>query len=114
MSSCYPQQFEECPVCYAKLKVETGFLDEGTLCENFETCPNKCYSYEYAYGYTTVYVNVRGHHLMFGWGYSDERQVMQSESSAIDTACEAARRAQLEDYWNLVHGRTGQDHTVLG
>jgi hypothetical protein len=40
---------------------------------------------------------VRGHALQFGWGYSDDRQVMTAETDAIDTACEAARRALIED-----------------
>jgi hypothetical protein len=103
----YPRQTDECPVCYAKMKVSTYTLDwMGPISEHYELCPNKCYSYEYSYGYTSVFVNVRGHALQFGWGYSDDRETLRAESDAIDVACEAARRAQLEDYWSLVHGRT--------
>jgi hypothetical protein len=104
--SSYPQQSEECPVCFAKMKVETSCLDwYGPIMEHYETCPNKCYLYEFAYGSTRVYVYVRGHAIEFGWSYSDDPQTLRAESDAIDVACEAARRAQLEDYWKLVHGR---------
>jgi hypothetical protein len=51
-------------------------------------------------------VNVNNHTLVFGWSYSDEDIVFRSEGDAITIACEAARRCQLEDYWNLVHGRS--------
>ena len=104
----YPQQAEECPVCYTKLKVETAAIDWGTICEHYETCPNGCYSYEFAYGYTTVFVNIRKHHLQFGWGYSDDKNDVLVETDAIDTACEAARRAQLEDYWSISHQHEGK------
>jgi hypothetical protein len=104
--SDYPRQTDECPVCYSKMKVETGTLDEGTICEHYEICPNKCYAYEFAYGSTAVFVGIRDHHMQFGWNYSDDPQTLRAESNAIDVACEAARRAQLEDYWSLIHGRT--------
>ena len=96
--SNYPRQTEECPVCYAKMKVEISAIDwMGPICEHYETCPNGCYAYEFAYGSTNVYVTVRDHHIMFGWHYSDDQQALRAESDAIDVACEAARRALLED-----------------
>ena len=105
----FPRKSEECPVCFASCKEIVGYIDDyyGPMCENYITCPNGCYAYEYAYGSTRVYVMVRNHHIEFGWHYTDEPKTMRYESEAIDLVCEAARRAQLEDYWNLVHGQSG-------
>lgn len=112
--SSYPQQADECPVCYAPLKVQIETIDwMGPICEHYEICPNGCYTYEFAYGYTNVFVTVREHHLQFGWGYSDKREDTKAETDAIDVACEAARRAQLEDYWNL-RGINNQNENQAG
>ena len=97
---------DECPICYATVKEETALIDYayGPICEHYVVCPNKCYDYEYAYGTTVVYVTIRGHVLMFGWSYSDDTS--RAEWDAIELACKAAQKAQLEDYWVLVkqHG----------
>jgi hypothetical protein len=81
--------------------VEISTIDWGAICEHYETCPNKCYAYEFAYGYTTVFVSIREHHLQFGWVYNDDKETIQAEADAINIICEAARRAQLEDYWSI-------------
>lgn len=101
----YPRQNEECPVCFAKCKEDFAYIDQyyGPISEHYITCPNKCFSYEYAYGSTIVYVSIRDHHVMFGWHYTDDPQTIRNEGEAIDLMCEAARRAQLEDYWRIIH-----------
>jgi hypothetical protein len=118
MSSLYPRQSNECPICFAPMKEYTDVIDVyngmGPVCEHYQDCPNKCYSYEYAYGGTRVSVTIRSQHIEFGWHYSDTDQTVRAETDAIDLVCEAARRAQLEDYWNLVHGHAEQHHPVLG
>jgi hypothetical protein len=87
----------------------------GPTCEHYQTCPNKCYAYEYAYGYTTVHVFIRGHDIQFGWTYHDIAGTVRDESEAIDVVCGAARLAQLEDYGTLGHGRHPEQHNpVLG
>lgn len=89
---------EDCPICNKELKQETMTIDWlGPIAEHYAICPNKCYSYEYAYGYTTIQVTIRGHNIMFGWSYSDDKTTMKAESDAIDTTLEAARLAQAED-----------------
>src|SRR5271168_1258990 len=88
---------EDCPVCSTELREQHATLDEGTISEHYAVCPKGCYSYEYSYGYTTVQVTIRGHNLMFGWSYSDDKQTTRAESDAINTALEAARHAQVED-----------------
>jgi hypothetical protein len=93
-------RFDLCPVCYAPMKEDIAYVDYGgPVCEHFINCPNKCYSYEYCYGSTMIYVNIRGHHLMFGWYYTehDKPQGVKAEQEAVDLACQAARHALLED-----------------
>jgi len=95
---------ELCPVCYAVCKEDIAQVDyTGPVCEHFVLCPNKCYDYSYAYGTTVVNIMIRGHVLTFGWSYTDEDH--RPEMDACHFACQAAQKAQLEDYWNLVHGR---------
>jgi hypothetical protein len=89
---------EDCPVCSSQMTEHIDTIDwGGPICEHVATCPNGCYSYEFSYGYTTVFVNVRGHRLQFGWGYSDDKELLRAETDAIDTVCAAARAARLED-----------------
>lgn len=96
---------DECPVCYTPLRVEISTIDWiGPIAERYETCPNKCYVYEFAYGSTLVYVNIRGHVMQFSWHYSDNAETIRMESDAIALACGAAQRAQLEDYWKTLNG----------
>ena len=104
---------ELCPVCYAPMKEDIAYVDYGgPVCENFLNCPNKCYSYEYAYGSTLIYVIIRGHALMFGWYYTDHDKPFgtKGERDAIDIAIKAAQMAQLEDYWVLVNDGKDQTH----
>lgn len=83
---------EECPVCGREMTVETETIDwGGPICEQYSACPGGCYTYEFSYGYTTVYVSVAGHRLRFGWGYSDGKDAVRAETDAVETACEAAR-----------------------
>ena len=84
--------YEECPVCNTEMKEYTETIDwMGPIAEHYATCPNKCYSYEYAYGYTTVQVDLSGHNLMFGWSYSDDRETVKAETDSIDVVCALAR-----------------------
>lgn len=39
-----------CPICDSPLTEDKSYLDEGTLCECYDGCPNGCYYYEFAYG----------------------------------------------------------------
>jgi hypothetical protein len=91
------------------MKVETACIDVyqgmGPECERYETCANGCYEYEYHYGTSRVHVRIRGHVFEFGWSYSDDDSLFRTEGDAVNIICKAAQRAQLEDYWNLVHGR---------
>jgi hypothetical protein len=94
----------ECPVCYTEMKEQIETIDwGGPICEHYENCPNDCYLYEFSYGYTTVFVNIRDHHLQFGWGYNDDRGTLYAEQDAINVVIAAAQRAQLEDYWKIVN-----------
>lgn len=95
-------QPEPCPVCYADMLCQRDYMDGWALEEAFETCPNGCWHYQYAYGSSEIYVTIRGHLISYGWGYSD---IGQETRDTIDTLIHAAQKAQLEDYWNLVHGR---------
>ena len=89
---------EDCPICGKELQVSTMTIDwMGPIAEHYAICPNKDYSYEYAYGYTTVQITIRGHNLMFGWSYSDDKKTLKAETDAIDAVLEAARHAQAED-----------------
>ena len=82
---------EECPVCSAPMRVYTETIDwSGPICEQGEICPNGCYSYEFAYGYTSVHVA----DAQFGWSYTDDRQVVKAQTDAIDAAIEAVRLAR--------------------
>jgi hypothetical protein len=105
--------FDECPVCHETLTIDTEVIDVyegmGPECMRLEMCPNKCYVYEFNYGYTHVSITLRGHHVDFGWTYRDDWKVVQDISKAIDVVCKAAQRCQLEDFWNLVHGRSTTD-----
>lgn len=107
-----------CPVCAAEMTEYHDVIDVyngmGPTSEHYLTCPKKCYAYEYAYGNTSVHVFVRGHDIQFGWTYHDNSQTIKDEAEAIDVACDAARRAQTEDYGNLGHGHAEQHHPVLG
>ena|SRR5271157_2780492 len=97
---------ELCPVCYAVCKEDIALIDyTGPVCEHFVVCPNKCYDYGYAYGTTVVTVLIRGHAIVFGWSYSDEYDNHLAEMDALTLVVKCAQMAQLEDYWNLVHGR---------
>jgi hypothetical protein len=101
--------YDECPVCYAPLKVQTSTVDwGGPIAEQYETCPNKCYIYEFAYGSTLIYVNIRGHAMQFSYHYSDEAETIRLETVAVNLACEAARRTQLEDYWKATTEKVNQ------
>src|SRR5271168_1131813 len=91
-SKSKPQRYEECPVCSAEMTEYIDHIDwMGPIAEHYAVCPNKCYSYEYAYGYTTVQIDLAGHNLMFGWSYSDDHQDVQAETEAIDVVCALAR-----------------------
>jgi hypothetical protein len=82
---------DECPVCGTTTKEQIDTIDwGGPICEHYVTCPNGCYSYEYAYGCTSIYVG----DLRFGWSYSDDKQVVKAETDAMDAAIEAARENQ--------------------
>lgn len=98
---------ELCPVCYTPMEVHIDVIDVyqgmGPESEHFSLCPNKCYDYQYAYGTTVVSVLIRGHLVTFGWSYSEEDT--KPERDGLDLAIKAAQMAQLEDYWNIVHGR---------
>ena len=55
----------KCPVCGKDLA--GVYLDsiEGVVCEQGYRCPDGCYSYEYAYGNTTVVIDdeeIHGHY----------------------------------------------------
>jgi hypothetical protein len=77
----------------------TDYIDYwgGPLCEHHLMCPNKCYSYEYAYGYTTVQVTVNGQNIMFGWCYSDDKEIVKAETDSVDVVCALARSIRDAD-----------------
>lgn len=82
---------DECPICDTQMKVYIDKIDwGGPICENYETCPNGCYAYEYAYGYTTVHVGDK----QFGWTYSTDKEAVHAEQAAVEAAIEAARENQ--------------------
>jgi len=103
---------EECPVCFAVCREDIGLIDyTGPICEHFVVCPNNCYDYGYAYGTTVVTVMIRGQAIVIGWSYSDEDDNKLAEMDALGLVVKCAQKAQLEDYWNLVHGR---DSAIIG
>jgi hypothetical protein len=56
---------QKCPVCGKDLKETYRDCIEGALCELTEECPDGCYSYDFAYGGTTVVIDgeeVYGHY----------------------------------------------------
>jgi hypothetical protein len=82
---------EECPVCSAQTREQIDTIDwGGPICEHYVTCPNKCYSYEFAYGYTTILVGDK----QFGWTYSTDKETLRAEQAAMDAAIETARENQ--------------------
>ena len=89
---------EKCPVCAAEMSEHHDVIDvyegQGPTSEHYLDCPNKCYSYNYAYGYTTVYVNIEGHHIQFGWSYHDTFQTVKDEGDAIQIVCEVAKHGR--------------------
>jgi hypothetical protein len=79
---------DECPVCRSPIKEQIDTIDwGGPICEHYAICPNGCYSYEFAYGDTTIYIG----ELRFGWSYSDDKQVIKTQTDAVEAAIEAAR-----------------------
>jgi len=80
-----------CPICSAELTEYIDYIDVyngmGPICEHYQTCPNKCYSYEFAYGNTTVLVK----EAQFGWTYETDNVTRDSVIAAMDAAIEAAR-----------------------
>ena len=80
-----------CPICSTEMKEYIDYIDVyngmGPICEHYATCPNKCYSYEFAYGYTTVCVG----EAQFGWAYDTDKETMEADQAAADAAIEAAR-----------------------
>jgi hypothetical protein len=84
---------EDCPICSTPLKEYIDTIDwGGPIAEHYAACPNKCYSYEYAYGYTTVLVGDK----QFGWTYSTDKETLQAEQAAVDAAIETARENQTQ------------------
>jgi hypothetical protein len=82
---------DECPVCRAPFKEYMDTVDwGGPIAEHYQICPNGCYSYEFAYGYTTVLV--KG--AQFGWTYETDAAARQAEIAAMEVAIEAARENQ--------------------
>jgi hypothetical protein len=102
---------EHCPVCYADMTCQRDYMDGWALEEATEECPNGCWFYHYAYGVSEMYVTIRGHHISYGWGYGEDGQETRD---TIHMLIQAAQRAQLEDYWNLVHGRSDQQSSSTG
>lgn len=49
----------KCPVCDRPMTVTRSLLDEGTVAESAEECPNGCYTYDYSYGSTVIRVGRR-------------------------------------------------------
>lgn len=87
-----------CPVCYQPITdIHLDVMEGYSPCEHYETCSNGCYAFEFAYGSTRVYVTIRGHHIEFGWHYTDIPGTTADISDAIHLTVEAARRALLED-----------------
>ena len=92
---------DQCPVCATQMTEYHDMIDVyngmGPTSEHYLNCPNECYSFEYAFGHTVVYVNLAGHRVAFGWSYDTDPQTVKDESAAIDIACEAARIIYRED-----------------
>ena len=89
---------ERCPICNAEMTEYIDYIDwMGPIAEHYAACPNKCYACEYAYGYTTIQVDLGGHNIMFGWSYSEGRDAVQAETDAIDVVCALARSIKQQD-----------------
>jgi len=86
------------------MEVSQSVMDGWCVEEHYESCPNKCYVSEYAYGASRVFINIRGHEVRFEWSYHDDIHPLRD---AMDVTLKAAQRAQLEDYWSLIHGNSG-------
>lgn len=75
---------ELCPICSAVMPEYTDFIDfgvgSGPISEHYVSCPNKCYAYEYAYGYTTIHVKDQE----FGWSYQTDVDTRNTEIAAMD------------------------------
>lgn len=90
-----------CPICSTKMTEYHDMIDvyngQGPTSEHYLNCPNKCYSYEYAYGGTNIHVMIRGQHILFGYSYSDDPATVRAEGDAVNIAIEAAKSALIED-----------------
>lgn len=81
-----------CPVCDAPMKQTYKDTMDGWLtCEEHEECSADAnhYSYEFSYGYTTVYVG--DNHEEFGMVYSDTAELRTKFESDIKSAVERAK-----------------------
>jgi len=96
----------ECPVCYTICKTSQSVMDGWCIEEHYEDCPNGCYGYEYAYGVHKTHFTIRGQHIEIGGHWQDSPADCRANSDAFGLIVKAAQRAQLEDYWKLVHGAT--------
>jgi hypothetical protein len=56
---------DKCPICDAECTRNTYAESVGVVEENID-CPNKCYSYHYAYGSTEIFIG----DFMTGWHYT--------------------------------------------
>jgi hypothetical protein len=88
----------ECPVCYSETKYTTEY-ENYYLSEESDECPRGCYSYEYSYGSSAIFIPIRGHVISFYWSYNDTGQ--RDRHDAINTVVLAARKALIEDLLKL-------------
>ncbi len=99
MSGLYGRQYDyPCPVCHASMTTYSDHLDNlGPLLESGETCPFGCYVHTYAYGYTEVMVNIRGHKINVGFNYMDAHEDVLAVQETVDFLVKNAQATLIED-----------------
>lgn len=92
---------EECPICDTPLDTKRDVEDGHRLLEEYSTCPNGCFYYEFAYGSTRQDYMIRGQRITFYGHYTvSEGQSLRfftGQVEAIVLVRELAREVYLED-----------------
>lgn len=77
-----------CPVCGAEVVVDyRDTLDEGTVCESAEHCPNGCWEAEFHYGHDTERIG----HQEWHWSWTETKEGYETRRQGRLRAIEEAR-----------------------
>jgi|SRR5208282_2678569 len=92
---------EECPICDTPLDTKRDVEDGHRLLEEYATCPNGCFNYEFAYGSTRQDYIIHSQRITFFGHYTDHEndnlRYFTGQVEAIVLVRELAREVYLED-----------------